>query len=145
MNHTPSTPHLSVIIVGGGQAGISLSHYLKQRGIDHLVLEKHQAMHSWRTQRWDNFCLVTPNWQCKLPGHEYSGDDPHGFMKKDQINDYLSGFFKAVSPPIREGVTVQAAGKRLLANAERHLKPPAEMARLFRTCPEALAAAGVKP
>ncbi len=107
MNHTPSNPHHSVIIVGGGQAGISLSHYLKQRGIDHLVLEKRQAMHSWRTQRWDNFCLVTPNWQCKLPGHEYSGDDPHGFMKKDQINDYLSGFFKAVNPPIREGVTVR--------------------------------------
>jgi putative flavoprotein involved in K+ transport len=64
-------------------------------------------MHSWRTQRWDHFCLVTPNWQCKLPGHEYSGDDPHGFMKKDQINDYLSGFFKAVNPPIREGVTVR--------------------------------------
>jgi putative flavoprotein involved in K+ transport len=107
MNHTPSSPHHSVIIVGGGQAGLSLSHYLKQRGIDHLVLEKHHAMHSWRTQRWDHFCLVTPNWQCKLPGHEYSGDDPHGFMKKDQINDYLSGFFKAVNPPIREGVTVR--------------------------------------
>jgi putative flavoprotein involved in K+ transport len=108
MNTTPSnTLHHGVIIVGGGQAGISLSHYLKQRGIDHLVLEKHQAMHSWRTQRWDHFCLVTPNWQCKLPGHEYSGDDPHGFMKKDQINDYLSGFFKAVNPPIREGVTVR--------------------------------------
>jgi len=107
MNHTPSSPHHSVIIVGGGQAGLSLSHYLKQRGIDHLVLEKRQAMHSWRTQRWDHFCLVTPNWQCKLPGHEYSGDDPHGFMKKDQINDYLSGFFKAVNPPIREGVTVR--------------------------------------
>jgi putative flavoprotein involved in K+ transport len=104
---TPVTAHHSVIIVGGGQAGLSLSHYLKQRGIDHLVLEKHRAMHSWRTQRWDNFCLVTPNWQCKLPGHEYSGDDPHGFMKKDEINAYLSGFFKAVNPPIREGVTVR--------------------------------------
>ncbi|MFM6933199.1 MAG: PHP domain-containing protein, partial [Novosphingobium sp.] len=43
---------------------------------------------------------------------------------------------------IREGVTIHAAGKRLAANAERHLKPPAEMARLFAGCPEALGATG---
>lgn len=41
---------------------------------------------------------------------------------------------------IREGTTIAAAGRRLLANAERHLKPPAEMARLFRACPQAIAA-----
>ena len=41
---------------------------------------------------------------------------------------------------IREGTTIAQAGRRLLANAERHLKPPAEMARLLRPCPEALAA-----
>jgi error-prone DNA polymerase len=41
---------------------------------------------------------------------------------------------------IREGVTLAEAGRRLLANAERHLKPPAEMARLFRACPQAVAA-----
>ncbi|WP_067734369.1 error-prone DNA polymerase [Novosphingobium naphthalenivorans] len=41
---------------------------------------------------------------------------------------------------IREGTSVQAAGRKLAANAERYLKPPAEMARLFARCPEALAA-----
>lgn len=103
-----ATPqHHPVIIIGGGQAGLSLAHYLQQRGIDHLVLEKHKAMHSWRTQRWDNFCLVTPNWQCKLPGHEYAGPDPHGFMKKDEINAYLDGFLAKVKPTLKEGVTVQ--------------------------------------
>lgn len=103
-----ATPqHHPVIIIGGGQAGLSLAHYLQQRGIDHLVLEKHKAMHSWRTQRWDNFCLVTPNWQCKLPGHEYAGPDPHGFMKKDEINAYLDGFLAKVKPNLKEGVTVQ--------------------------------------
>ena len=40
---------------------------------------------------------------------------------------------------IREHVTLADAGKRLEANAERHLKPPAEMTRLFRDCPEAVA------
>jgi putative flavoprotein involved in K+ transport len=103
---TSPLPHHSVVIVGGGQAGLSLSYYLKQRSIDHVVFEKRAAMHSWRTQRWDNFCLVTPNWQCKLPGHDYRGDDPHGFMKKDEILAYLEHFKNAVDAPLREGVSV---------------------------------------
>ncbi|MDP2869301.1 MSMEG_0569 family flavin-dependent oxidoreductase [Methyloversatilis sp.] len=105
---SPSSPsHLPVIIVGGGQAGLSMSHCLQQVGIDHLVLEKHSAMHVWRTQRWDNFCLVTPNWQCALPGHPYDGAEPHGFMRKDEINAYLAAFRRKVAPPIREGVAVR--------------------------------------
>ena len=107
-----STPHHSVVIVGGGQAGLSLSYYLQQRGIDHVVFEKHSAMHAWRTQRWDNFSLVTPNWQCRLPGHEYRGADPHGFMKKNEIVEYLEGFKAAVAPPLREGVAVQRVVSR---------------------------------
>ena len=51
-------------------------YYLQQRGIDHVVLEKHTPMHAWRTQRWDNFCLVTPNWQCQLPGWHYARRRP---------------------------------------------------------------------
>lgn len=106
--HPSSAPaHHAVLIVGGGQAGLSLSHYLQQRSIDHLVLEKHTPMHAWRTQRWDAFCLVTPNWQCKLPGHDYDGPEPHGFMKKDQIVTYLEAFLKKVNPPMLTGVTVQ--------------------------------------
>ncbi|MEM8544863.1 MAG: FAD-dependent oxidoreductase, partial [Cyanobacteria bacterium P01_H01_bin.119] len=75
--------HHDVMIVGGGQAGLSISYCLKERGIDHLVLEKHRIAHSWRNQRWDSFCLVTPNWQCQLPGYAYSGPDPNGFMGRD--------------------------------------------------------------
>ncbi|KLN52901.1 MSMEG_0569 family flavin-dependent oxidoreductase [Variovorax paradoxus] len=99
--------HYSVIVVGGGQAGLSLSHCLQQRGIDHLVIEKRSLVHSWRTQRWDSFCLVTPNWQCQLPGWAYDGDDPHGFMVKDQINGWLAGFVAHVKAPAVEGVTVE--------------------------------------
>lgn len=102
-----STPHVPVLIVGGGQAGLSVSHGLRAQGIEHLVLEKHRAMHAWRDRRWDSFCLVTPNWQCQLPGWPYRGDDPHGFMKKDQILAYLDGFLQHVAPPLREGVAVQ--------------------------------------
>ena len=96
----------SVIIVGGGQAGLSASYCLKQRGIDHLVLEKHRIGHEWREHRWDAFCLVTPNWQCQLPGFPYSGPDPHGFMQKDEIVRYLEDYARSFAPPIREGVTV---------------------------------------
>lgn len=108
----PNAEHHSVAIVGGGQAGLSLSYYLQQRGIDHVVLEKRSPLHAWRTQRWDSFCLVTPNWQCKLPGWEYAGSDPHGFMKKDEIIEYLDGFVKHVAAPVRSGLTVQRAAPR---------------------------------
>ncbi|WP_321816962.1 MULTISPECIES: MSMEG_0569 family flavin-dependent oxidoreductase [unclassified Paraburkholderia] len=98
--------HVSVVIVGGGQAGLSMSYCLKQYGIDHVVLEKHTVTHTWREQRWDAFCLVTPNWQCALPDYPYRGDDPHGFMKKDEIIRWLDGFVQHVEAPVREGVAV---------------------------------------
>lgn len=105
--------HYRVIVVGGGQAGLSVSHGLKQRGIDHIIFEQHQACHAWREQRWDTFCLVTPNWQCQLPGHPYAGPDPDGFMTKPELLAYLDSFIAELDPPLREGVRVHAvrAGK----------------------------------
>jgi putative flavoprotein involved in K+ transport len=103
----PTLPHHEVVVVGGGQAGLSISHGLRAEGIEHVVFEKHRAMHVWRTQRWDNFCLVTPNWQCALPGHPYRGSDPHGFMKREEIVQYLDAFRAHVDAPLREGVAVE--------------------------------------
>ena len=113
--HTAKPEHHRVIVIGGGQAGLSLSHFLKQRGIEHLVLEKHEPMHAWKHQRWDAFCLVTPNWQCKLPGWDYRGPDPHGFMKKDEIVDYLEGFIRHVDAPLLTGVSVRRVAPRTRA------------------------------
>ena len=103
---TPQHGHVPVVIVGGGQAGLSTSWFLKQKGIGHVVLEKNRIGHAWREERWDSFCLVTPNWQCTLPDYPYTGNDPDGFMLKDEIVAYLEGFARKVDPPIHEGVTV---------------------------------------
>ncbi|HEY1102832.1 MAG TPA: MSMEG_0569 family flavin-dependent oxidoreductase [Burkholderiaceae bacterium] len=120
MSTSHSIPHYPVAIVGGGQAGLSLSYYLKQRSIDHAVFEKHKAMHNWETRRWDNFSLVTPNWQCKLPGHEYRGNDPHGFMRKPEILEYLKAFRSHVDAPLHEGVAVRRAVPRPQGGFELH-------------------------
>ena len=101
-----SMGHIPVVVVGGGQAGLSTSYYLKKKGIAHVVLERHRIGHAWRNDRWDSFCLVTPNWQCTLPDFPYKGDDPDGFMLKDEIVAYVEAFAKMVDPPIHEGVTV---------------------------------------
>ena len=108
---TADRGHVPVVVVGGGQAGLSVSHYLKQRGIGHVVLEKHRVGHAWRTDRWDSFCLVTPNWQCALPGYPYAGNDPDGYMLKDEIVAYIEGFARMVDPPIHEGVSVERVSR----------------------------------
>jgi putative flavoprotein involved in K+ transport len=104
--------HHPVVVIGGGQAGLSVSHFLRQRGIAHLVLEKHEPVHAWRHQRWDSFCLVTPNWQCALPGWPYTGDAPHGFMVRDEIVAWLHGFVRHVDAPLVNHATVQRVAPR---------------------------------
>jgi putative flavoprotein involved in K+ transport len=98
--------HYAVIIVGGGQAGLSMSYCLKQRNIDHIIFEKYQIAYSWQEKRWDSFCLVTPNWQCQLPGYPYPGPEPDGFMQRDDILAYIRNYARSFDPPIREGVEV---------------------------------------
>ncbi len=107
MNFTNLPAHVEVAIIGGGQSGLSISYYLQELGISHLVLEKTEPVNSWKHARWDNFCLVTPNWQCNLPGWPYRGNDPDGFMKKDEIIAYLEGFVRHVNAPTLCGVKVE--------------------------------------
>jgi putative flavoprotein involved in K+ transport len=71
------------------------------------VLERDRIASSWKSQRWDTFCLVTPNWQCRLPEFPYPGDDPDGFMVKDEIIDYVEAFAASFQPPLYEGVPVE--------------------------------------
>ena len=69
-----------VVIVGGGQAGLSAGACLARNDIDHVVVDRGKIGDSWRRQRWDSFCLVTPNWTLRLPGYKYIGTNPDGFM-----------------------------------------------------------------
>jgi putative flavoprotein involved in K+ transport len=96
--------HRELLIIGAGQAGLSLSWHMRRAGISHAVLERKERFHAWKQQRWDSFCLVTPNWQCQLPGYSYSGGDPHGFMVKAEIIQFVEGFASSFGPPVLEGV-----------------------------------------
>lgn len=97
----PENTHIPVAIIGGGQAGLSVSWYLGRQGIDHLVIEAQTPVHAWTDTRWDNFTLVTPNWHCRLPGYSYSGSDPDGFMKRDEVVEWLNGWLDTFTPPLR--------------------------------------------
>ncbi len=103
--------HVDVAVIGGGQAGLTTSWYLRQHDVEHLVLERDRVASSWLRQRWDSFCLVTPNWQCRLPGHGYAGAEPDGFMVKEEIIDYLEAFAGSFAVPLYEGVTVDTVAQ----------------------------------
>jgi putative flavoprotein involved in K+ transport len=97
---------VDVLVIGGGSAGLSVGHELASRGIDHLVLERGRIGQAWRG-RWDSFCLVTPNWTMRLPGGEYDGDDPDGYLPRDEIVAHLERYAATSSAPVREGVEVR--------------------------------------
>ena len=102
--------HLQAVIVGGGQAGLALSHELTRSGVDHTVLERGRIGQAWR-DRWDTFCLVSPNWSVQLPGRPYDGDDPDGFMPRDEIVRYLERYRDAFDLPVREGVAARSIAR----------------------------------
>ncbi|MFI5896836.1 flavin-containing monooxygenase [Actinoplanes sp. NPDC051513] len=96
-----------VVVVGAGQAGLAVSYELTARGIEHVVLERARIAQTWRGL-WDSFRLVTPNWTMSLPGAPYSGDDPEGFVPRDEIVQYLHRYASSFGAPVREGVGVDS-------------------------------------
>ena len=99
---------IDTIIVGGGQAGLATSFYLKKQGREHLVLERADRPGAAWQQRWDSFTLVTPNWAFRLPGAEYTGDDRDGFMPRDEILRVFERYAASQELPVRFGVDVTA-------------------------------------
>lgn len=94
-------------IIGGGQAGLAMSFHLKQRGIEHIVLERSRVAEGWRTERWDSLVFQFPNWSIKLPGHAYTTGNPDGFAPKDEIVTFLEGYADAIQAPLQCGVNAQ--------------------------------------
>jgi putative flavoprotein involved in K+ transport len=97
---------VDVAIVGGGQAGLATSWYLGQAGIDHIVLENGRVAETWRSRRWDSFCLVTPNWAVRLPGANYAGDDPDGYMSLAELIAFFESWAASFNPPVRANTHV---------------------------------------
>jgi putative flavoprotein involved in K+ transport len=100
--------HVEVVIIGGGQAGLALSYYLTQQSRTHLVLEQGLVGETWRSQRWDSFTLITPNWMNQLPGFQYQGNDPDGFLPRKGIVAYLEQYAAFFNAPLQCGVRVTA-------------------------------------
>ena len=96
---------VGVAVVGAGQAGLSASYWLAQREIDHVLFERDRSGNSWH-DRWDSFCLVTPNWTLDLPGFPYDGDDPDGFIPRDAIAAYVSRYRHFLDAPVHEAAEV---------------------------------------
>src|SRR3954447_17330133 len=98
--------HTTTVIIGAGHAGLAMSRRLTERSIDHVVLERGEVANSWRTERWDSLRLLTPNWQSSLPGMDYAGDDPHGYMTMTEVAAHISDYANAISAPVCTGTTV---------------------------------------
>lgn len=97
---------IDTIVIGAGHAGLAVSHYLTERSIDHLVIERGEVANSWRHERWDSLVLLTPNWQSQLPGFRYLNDDPNGFMTTEQVIKFIGAYSQHIDAPVMENTTV---------------------------------------
>lgn len=95
---------VDVAIIGAGQAGLATSHYLSQLGIEHVVLDRAGVADSWHSHRWDSFALNIPNWSFNLPGYPYDGNDPDGFMLRDEIVERFTNYAQLIKAPVEAGI-----------------------------------------
>ena len=99
--------HTTCVIVGAGHSGLAMSYFLTQASIDHVIFERGEIANSWKFERWDSLRLLTPNWQVRLPGHDYNGDDPDGFMSMHETISFIEQYASEIAAPVHEhtGVT----------------------------------------
>ena len=105
----------TTVVIGAGHSGLAMSKLLSDRSIDHVVLERHKVANSWRTERWDALRLLTPNWQCRLPGYSYDGHDPNGFMTMAEVVDFIRDYATLIAAPVQTETTVSSVRR---ANGE---------------------------
>ena len=103
-----STDSIDVVVIGAGQAGVSLSYFLQKRGVRHIVLEKATAFSAWE-RRWDSFKMNTPNWMNELPGapQNFARDSSRSEIgSRADALEYFGAYLKSVSPPLQEHTEV---------------------------------------
>jgi putative flavoprotein involved in K+ transport len=98
--------HIETLIIGGGQAGLTMSHMLSRRGRPHLVLERGRIGERWRSERWDGLRFQFPNWSVRLPDFAFPHADANGFATSTEITNFLDAYAGRVKAPIRCGVAV---------------------------------------
>jgi putative flavoprotein involved in K+ transport len=94
------------VIIGAGHCGLAMSRCLSERSIDHVVLERGEIANSWKHERWDSLRLLTPNWQARLPGYCYTGNDPDGYMTMPELIGFLENYASVISAPVKLNTAV---------------------------------------
>ena len=102
----PGLQRVDTVVIGAGHAGLAISRCLSDRNIDHLVLEKVDVANSWKSERWDSLRLLTPNWQSRLPGFAYDGDNPDGFMDVSEVIKFIERYADVISAPVQTQTNV---------------------------------------
>ena len=96
----------TAIVIGAGHAGLAMSRCLTEHAIDHVVFERGEVAHSWKTERWDSLRLLTPNWMSRLPGYGYEGHDPDGYRTMPETIAFLERYAAVSAAPVRTHTTV---------------------------------------
>ncbi len=113
---------VETLVIGGGQAGLSVGYHLARRGMDFVILDSSERVgDAWRS-RWDSLRLFTPALYNGLDGMAFPGP-PHVFSTKDQVADYLEAYAARFELPVRTSVRVTRVwrdGQRFVAEAENH-------------------------
>ena len=103
---------VEVLVVGAGQAGVAMSEHLSDRGIVHVVMERHRIAERWRSERWDSLVANGPTWHDRFPGLEFQVD-PDAFASKEEVVDYFVSYAAKIDAPIRCGVEVVSVRKKV--------------------------------
>ena len=91
----------TTVVIGAGHAGLAMSRCLTERSIDHVVLERGEVANTWKTERWNSLTLLTPNWQSRLPGYGYEGDDPDGYRAMPETIAFIERYARVISAPVQ--------------------------------------------
>jgi putative flavoprotein involved in K+ transport len=92
---------VTAVVIGAGHTGLAVSRMLRERSIEHVVLERGEVANSWARERWDSLRLLTPSSQSRLPDYRYEGPDPDGFMTMSEVIDFIGRFAAAIDAPVR--------------------------------------------